>query len=389
MNAFEENKEDFEELALKFLSGDITEKEMSSFNDLLNLSTDNAHKFQELKEAWFASGEYSTSEGGLNTQESWEKVKVGLDRSLIIDDRKHFNYFSIGKLWKTAASWLLLISIGATGTWLLIHKKAPGPAVTCEISTPLGSRSRTILPDGTEVWLNAGTTMRYPASFSTKQRDVFLEGEAYFKVKSNKKCPFVVHTSDVKIKALGTIFNVKAYPTDKNIVTTLVEGMVQLENTEKNMKTFNYILKPKEKLTYYISENKVEKNADVESKSLAKENKLNEKQHDIVVNENINTNLLTSWKDPRWVIDGERIDNLAVLLERRYGVKINLLSNELALYKFSGTIENETLEQVLKYLKLATPIRFEVKKGYVDLMINEATKENYTSFLKKSLLKSN
>jgi ferric-dicitrate binding protein FerR (iron transport regulator) len=106
---------------------------------------------------------------------------------------------------------------------------------------------------------------------------------------------------------------------------------------------------------------------------------------DINITENVNTLLSTSWKDPRWVIQGEKLDNLAVMLERRFDIRIILHSQDLGGFKFSGIIENETLEQVLNYLKLANPIKYKIRKGYVDISINENLKENYTTYLKKKI----
>jgi transmembrane sensor len=375
----EDQKSNFEELAINFLSGEISSTEISRLAGLLK-ETENQQQFREIKEAWNASSLYQAGAKHLRTNASWERVNANIEHKPQI---KRNWAISPLRILKIAALWLLLFSVGSMATLLIMNKKQHRPNGTCEISTPLGSRSHTLLPDGSEVWLNAGTTLRYPESFSANQRDVFLTGEAYFKVKSNKKWPFVVHTKEVKIRALGTAFNVKAYPTDKAVVTTLVEGVIKLENEVTGEKTFTYTLKPKEKLTFFKDPEHISGTTKTSTPDPA-DAITAETQNNIEVKENINTVLSTSWKDSRWVVDGERLDNLAVSLERRYGVKINLLSVELSQYKFTGTIENETLEQVLKYLKLTTPIKYIVQKGYVDLSINEALKENYTNYLKKT-----
>jgi transmembrane sensor len=373
-------KDQINELIIKFLAGDISMDEMSSLKEKLTDNPTNQQLFRDLKNSWSATSLYPSD---LNTNQSWNKTKLRLDE---LTSGNKIKLRSPGRILKNAALWLLLVSIGSSATWYMMRNKTSSAKSTCEITTPLGSRTHTILPDGSEVWLNAGTTIRYPESFSATQRDIFLTGEAYFKVKTNKKWPFIVHTTDVKIKALGTAFNVKAYPTDKAVVTTLVEGIVKLENEGSKQKTFNITLKPKEKLTFFKTEqHQTNKNkVSGSSASGTSSNIAPQGQDNIEVNENINTVLSTSWKDARWVIDGERLDNLAIALERRYGVKINILSNELINYKFTGTIENETLEQVLKFLKLTTPVKYTVQKGYVDLTINDALKENYTNYLKKT-----
>ncbi|HEY4788224.1 MAG TPA: FecR family protein [Bacteroidales bacterium] len=372
------------ELSIKFLSGNITIEEIKQLQGLLLDDAESLQLFLDIKESWISASSYQYNSENIDTDNSWGKVKAS------INEQADIKHFSIGKFLRIAALWLSLLVLGS-GITLIVQRKGAEikQPLICEISTPLGSRSRTVLPDGSEVWLNGGTTIRYPESFSSKQRDIYLTGEAFFKVKANKKWPFVVHASDVRIKALGTAFNVKAYPIDKTVVTTLVEGIVNMENESKAKKEFTYTLKPKEKLTYYKSPDSKEFNKDNAQIQQSKETFDKTNQSAVVVNENVNTTLSTSWKDPRWVIDGETLDNLAVLLERRFGVKINLISEELSRYKFSGTIENETLEQVLKYLKLTTPVKYTVKKGYVDLVINEAIKDNYKSFLKQSSSSTN
>ena len=90
-----------------------------------------------------------------------------------------------------------------------------------------------------------------------------------------------------------------------------------------------------------------------------------------------------SWKDKRWILQGESIENLAIMLERRYNIKINVVSEELNQFKFSGTIENETVEQVLNYLRYTIPMKYALNKGYIDLKIDNSLKEKYQVFLKK------
>ena len=115
------------------------------------------------------------------------------------------------------------------------------------ITVPAGQRVNLDLPDGSNVWLNAGTTMQYPVSFMTDKREVILDGEAYFEVAHNEKSPFVVHTSTLDVEVLGTKFNVEAYSARKIFETSLMEGRVKvkLPHDEKN----SVILAPNQKTT--------------------------------------------------------------------------------------------------------------------------------------------
>jgi transmembrane sensor len=166
----------------------------------------------------------------------------------------------------------------------------------------------------------------------------------------------------------------------------LVEGIVKIENNHQIKQEFSYTLKPKEKIAFYKSE--LAKNVKTEKPKPSEQAKVIEHEGNaVVVYQSINTELTTSWKDRRWIIDGEELSSLAVLLERRYDVKITLLSDDLKKYKFSGTIENETFEQVLHLLSLVLPVKYELQKGYVTMDIDKTLKDKYSSFLKNTFTK--
>ncbi|MDR1919494.1 MAG: FecR domain-containing protein [Tannerellaceae bacterium] len=129
--------------------------------------------------------------------------------------------------WTRAAAVGILVLLGS---YFYHHWPAAEKAMAMQtISVPAGQRVNLILSDGTEVWLNARSTLRYPVSFNTKERVLELDGEAYFEVAQDKKHPFVVHTTKGKIQALGTGFNVEAYSSDSKFVTSLMHGSVQVK----------------------------------------------------------------------------------------------------------------------------------------------------------------
>lgn len=115
-----------------------------------------------------------------------------------------------------------------------------------EVSVAYGEQKRLILPDSSEVWLNAGSTILYPETFAKDKRLVMLDGEAYFSVKKDTASPFIVEASQLSVKVLGTRFNVKAYPNDEKITTTLTSGKVEVSVQSQPP----HILKPNEQLTY-------------------------------------------------------------------------------------------------------------------------------------------
>lgn len=114
-----------------------------------------------------------------------------------------------------------------------------------EVTVAYGEEKHIFLPDSSEIWINAGTTIKYPKEFTKEQRTVYLDGEAYFSVQKNISKPFIVETNNLSVKVLGTRFNVKAYTSDENVVTTLTSGKVEV-TADNN----SYILKPNEQLTF-------------------------------------------------------------------------------------------------------------------------------------------
>jgi ferric-dicitrate binding protein FerR (iron transport regulator) len=290
--------------------------------------------------------------------------------------------YSMRQLLKIAAIFILVFFLGGLTSKLIFTRNTTDNKV-CEISTPLGSKTHLVLPDGSQVWLNAGSKLTYPRSFDDKERKVALVGEAFFKVQTNKSKPFIVSTGQMNVRALGTAFNVKAYPEDKAITTTLVEGIVKVDGVQ-GKKQFSYTLKPNQNIILnkeaevihekVVAVSKKSKAVDIEPSIAAK----------VEIKTKVKTELFTSWKDSRWTIEGESLRSLAILLERKYNIIIHIDSYELDKYKFTGTIQNETLEQVLQFLSYTTPLEYEIGKGEVWWNIDRKKEQQYSKILNKT-----
>jgi ferric-dicitrate binding protein FerR (iron transport regulator) len=283
-----------------------------------------------------------------------------------------------------AAVLFVFFAGGSTFYWLL--KSTPNQNlgnIEYEVNAPRGGKSEITLTDGTKVWLNAGTRLRYKADYGLNSRIVWLDGEGYFAVVKNPKKPFIVRTSGLQIKAFGTSFNVKAYPEEKFVTTTLVEGIVNIEGTGVNLS-----LKPKEVM---IFDKAVSKPLTINNKSTANITKNTPpksavKEIAIIskpkVATNVNTNIYTSWKDNLWIIESESLKNIAIILERKFNVTVDIKSSELNQYTFTGTFNNETLEQILDIIKLTAPLNFQINKGVVTITEEQKRKATYRNFIK-------
>jgi len=204
-----------------------------------------------------------------------------------------------------------------------------------EVIAPVGSRTVVELSDGSVVHLNYGSRIKYPQNFSGRTRGVALIGEAYFEVSHNPDKPFVVNTDGINIRALGTVFNVNAYPENNDIATTLVEGKVVVEELKNNghIKAIKEML-PGQHLRY-------EKNTGDLKSSRGRVGKY------------------IAWKDGKLVFENESIDQVAQKLSRMFNVEIQV-NNEVKKYRYTVTFVDEPLFQILDLLSVATPIKYRI-----------------------------
>ncbi|WP_160711082.1 FecR family protein [Chitinophaga solisilvae] len=239
---------------------------------------------------------------------------------------------------------LLVVMTGGISTWLFSGKnKTAAPVETAEIQTRNGSRSKAILPDGTEVWLNGGSRLTYnPAMNTSRQREIMLSGEAFFNVTKNADRPFIIHTSNMQVKVLGTTFNIKAYPTDRQTETSLITGAVEVWFNKNGSQKVQ--LEPNQKITVLSPEHNVNASPEYSITHIRRNEQGN------IINE-------TAWCDNFLIFDNEGFRDVALKMERWFGVKIHLKDKKLMTYRFTGTFKNESLPEILEALKVTSSFR--------------------------------
>jgi transmembrane sensor len=274
------------------------------------------------------------------------------------------------KFYKTAAAVLALISLSASILFITNIKRKNQVVSYSEIVIPYGSKSSLILSDGTKIWLNSGSKLRYPDRFVGDKRAVFLEGEAFFEVTPNKKSMFIVNTSQVNIKVYGTKFNLKCFPDEKNIETALVSGSIEIEKINKNGKvTASLKMKPQQIISYSkVNDRFVLFGPSADDKSTGKRNQHNLTHIDPIQPKTIE--IVTSWKDNKLTFRSDSINELTEKLQRWYNVTINLKTDELNQFTFTGTFTTETIEQALNYLQLTTPFSYQIDKNNITITPN-------------------
>jgi len=236
-----------------------------------------------------------------------------------------------------------------------------------EVLARAGARTSLLLPDGTRVWLNSNSKLRYNKDFNTGNREVVLEGEAYFEVTKNARLPFIVHAATLDIQVLGTSFTVKSYPQDATVEATLLKGAIEVRR-KGSLNTAQVILKPNEKLVF----DKLPAVDSVEHHA----NPARELQHpdiggmavahirtDVPDSEKVET----AWIYNRLAFDGENFQQLAVEMERWYDVSIFVRDEQLNKYHFSGAFTTETVEEALKDLQLTADFTYKINGKEIDL----------------------
>ncbi len=379
------NNTEIDELLVKYLLGSASSEEREAVKNWFDEDIKNKRYFDQLRDIYFL-GKVTKEDSGFDRQRCFDEIKVGYYKEKFseltsVKDAQVQKIKNLRIAFSIAASLFLILG---TSYFLLnfIKTKAADPAskhiAYNEIVTPKGARTNITLPDGTNVWLNAESRIKYEMDFIKSERIVYLTGEAFFDVAKSKGKVFIVNTGKIAVKAWGTKFNVKAYPEENTINTTLVEGSVSIKKLGVGLTEAEEYLKPNETAIYY-------KNPILEVKSdktLADKDKDNAVSLNLVKIE-VRTELFTSWKDSKWILEKLTLDQLAPELERRYNVEIVFEDSAVRLYKVSGSLENETFDQVLKVIKLSVPIDFEIKANRVVLRENKALRNIYEKFLKR------
>ncbi len=227
-------------------------------------------------------------------------------------------------------------------------------------TTANGEKKVITLSDNTKIWLNAGSELRIDEKYGIKSREVHLRGEALFDVVHDESLPFVVHTDKYEVKDLGTVFNVKAYPDDKQSETVLIKGKVEIHVTNSMRKI---LLSPNQKAVinesgeFRVKEKETPVSSDVLSVTLLP---LSYNQKDSAVIE-------TAWSRNRLEIVNENFYEMKEKLERWFNVKISIEDSEVGKYPFTATFEKENIQQVLQALQYAYHFNYKIENNEVNI----------------------
>lgn len=314
-----------QELAFAYFAGKISKADEKKLFEFIQKEEQNYQQFKDWERAWMLS-----EKEDLRTAREWESLQCRIRTHEAVNPM-------ISKpgsdLWRWAVAIAAMFVLIAGGTWVVLNTTTfMNKAQYIVFEAPYGEKSKMTFPDGTVVWLNAGSSLKYSNKYNTDDRVVELEGEGYFEVAKKKKIPFVVHTRGYDVVVKGTKFNVTAYPEDSNITTTLMEGAVELLKEKQHI-----AMKPGESVTLNVVSGKF---------TLTK----------------VNPGVSKAWSENRIEYDNISLRELAAKLSRQYDVKIHLLTEEVGDKRFSISLRNqETIGEVMSALKEIIPIQVERK----------------------------
>lgn len=244
---------------------------------------------------------------------------------------------NIGFSWQIAASIAVLLGLGAAYLFfnptLLSQQKKETELSYEKIQTPKGQKLQVTLPDGTQVWMNAESTLRFPRQFSQSQRAISFSGEGYFKVAKNPNKPFVITSNHTKIQVLGTRFNLRDYPGEPSSAVVVEEGKVRFSGLTS---AAHLILTANQKGTY---------SADINPA--------------LVAEAVYNTNKYIDWTENKLVLDNLTLTEIVPILERWYGIKLTINYAKLNNKRYTGSFENTGLQQVIASICFALKCNYQ------------------------------
>ena len=282
---------------------------------------------------------------------------------------------SVRKRWMAAAAVAACLLLGWV-VYLLAPASTPAHAArgahSEEVLARAGTRTKLLLPDGTQVWLNSNSRLKYNSGFNSNSREVTLEGEAYFDVAKDIARPFIVHVSALDVKVLATAFTIKSYPQDETIEATLLKGMIEVSRKDYP-NTPRVILKPNEKLVFSKQQAAAKPIGSDQDDPRARPSAavpdiaVNTIRKDVPDSDKVET----AWMYNRLVFNGDSFKELTTKMERWYNIRITIRDTSLNNYHFGGIFEKETVEEAFKELQLTREFTYKMNGNEIELYAKE------------------
>lgn len=358
-------------IILRFLISEASAMDIELLEEWISHDQKNKRYFERVRDSWYS----------FEVEKDLDSEKISQDFQHILDQINSKKASKIhGRIQpnRFLGSWVFrgaaIFIFGVAFAWVVFQNFGISDSKSTQfniVETPRGSRANIVLPDGSTVLLNAESKLTYPQQFLEDKREILLEGEAYFEIQKDPETEFLVRTPDLTVKVFGTSFNVKSYPGENTTETTLVEGSISVYKHSMNGMIEGKELKmePNQRLVLY----KDRENITPTISSIKKIENVPARKAKLVLSKRIDPDRFISWKDGHLKIVSEPMKNLAVTLERRYDVKIHFSDEDIKQLRFTGTFKNETIEQVLAAMKLASPMDYKIEERDVWISSNDGS----------------
>lgn len=318
-------------IIIKFLKKETSSPENEELLRWVSESEENRMQFEEIHQAHLASNQ-KIFQAKIDIEAAWDKLNNKLPKQKTSE-----KIISLKTINRIAVSVLIILAAGFGSLWVSEHYFSESKSELVQFEAPSGEKSKIILADGSLVWLNSETKLRY----DTKQsRSVFLNGEAFFEVKKDKAQPFEIMTSSgMKVKVTGTKFNLRSYDGETFVETSLEEGEVIIEgaNSEKLA-----VLKPGQQSRYMINNGEI-------------------------LIQNVDPEIYSIWRNNELRFSDITFNDLIPRIERWYGVSIKLDSEIEKEDRFTMTIKTESLRELLNMMKLTSKFNYEINGSIVEI----------------------
>jgi ferric-dicitrate binding protein FerR (iron transport regulator) len=317
-----------DEILRRVLTGEATGEEVALLNKWLAESDENQQIFHQLQMILQERAPESLlSSAGEISERIWNEAIHG--KTDLFYKRERSSIFHYQHHWlKLAAIVLLVIGLPL---FIFTYTQLEQPSSVAEVTpiekkTTIGQKSKILLPDGSIVWLNAESKVTYAADFEGNQRALTLEGEAYFEVKKDKLKPFIVLSGKISTTAIGTSFNISAYPEDSTIEVALITGKVQVKSPTSGIQGEAFVLNEGNGVNYNIYRNQARKYTFDKHTALA-------------------------WKQGILLFEGDSFEEVTRKIRRWYGVEVTVTGIPPDDWKLTGRFKNELLTSVLENIR--------------------------------------
>ena len=333
----EEEKKHIDELIATYLTEGLDKNALAELKAWIAASPENKNYFIQQREVWFSAVSREAA-SKYNKDKAFDTFKKRIGNRKEIEKTSHHG-FRLSMLWRYAAIIAVILAVGCFSYWQGgVDVKDTFADISVE--APLGSRTKLYLPDGTLVWLNAGSVLKYSDKFNERNRKVILSGEAYFEVTKKEKAKFTVQTCGYDVVVKGTKFDVSAYPEDSVVTTALMEGIVEIHRGEQRIE-----MAPGEFVKLDMATGKITR-----TRNDVKQWK--------------------AWSENRIEFEDITLKELVAKLSRQYDVNISLESEQVGAKRFRISLRNrETIGEVMAALQEIIPITVE-RRGK-DIYIRE------------------